>query len=227
MLCRLSINNRLKTLQICEEVNYMFYVFLEGSKYIMKKIFTIPFMVLILLTNVSALADADTLLPGPKDNGELYSQEHNQQEYCMAMNIYHEARGDNLAGKYAVADVVLNRVQDTRYPNTICEVVMEGPVKESWKTKQDPNLPDDQRVYNPVRNRCQFSWWCDGRDDTPYNLDRWRESQEIAYMIITYGNYRGIAEGATHYHATYVNPSWNKRMQHVGRIGEHLFFRSN
>lgn len=181
----------------------------------------------VLLLGIASAAAADTLMPGPKDPGELYNQKNNQQAYCLAMNIYHEARGDNLAGKYAVADVVINRVESTRYPNTVCEVVMQGPVRESWKTRQDPDLPDSERKYNPVRNKCQFSWWCDGRDDTPYNMDRWRESQEIAYMILVMGNYRGIAEGATHYHATYVNPNWNRNMQHVGRIGEHLFFRTN
>lgn len=188
--------------------------------------YVLSFCVFILMSIASAAA-GDTLMPGPKQPGELFSQQKNQQAYCMAMNIYHEARGDNLAGKYAVADVVINRVESTRYPNTVCDVVMQGPVRESWKTKQDPNLPDSERKYNPIRNMCQFSWWCDGRDDTPYNMDLWREAQEIAYMIFVLGNYRGIAEGATHYHATYVNPTWNRKMQHVGRIGEHLFFRSN
>lgn len=179
-----------------------------------------------VLVSLSAFAGADTLLPGPKSSGELYNQKNNQQAYCMAMNIYHEARGDNLAGKYAVADVVINRMHDDRYPNTICEVVMQGPVTESWKTRQDPNLPDSQRTYNPVRNKCQFSWYCDGKDDTPHNMDVWRESQEIAYNILQLEMYRGISEGATHYHATYVDPSWNRRMQHIGRIGDHLFFRA-
>ena len=58
---------------------------------------------------------------------------------CMALNIYYESRSDNLAGQYAVADVVLNRMQDNRYPNTVCEVIKQGPVKESWKTKKDPD----------------------------------------------------------------------------------------
>ena len=71
---------------------------------------------------------------------ELYTQENQPELYCLAQNIYFEAKSEPLAGQYAVADVVLNRVQDTRYPNTICEVVKEGPIKESWKTKQDPNL---------------------------------------------------------------------------------------
>ena len=68
----------------------------------------------------------------------------NESEHCMALNIYHEARSDNLAGKFAVGDVVLNRVYDTRYPNTICDVIYQGKHKPSWK---DPN------VLVPIRNQ--------------------------------------------------------------------------
>ena len=77
----------------------------------------------------------------------------------------------------------------------------------------------------PVRNKCQFSWWCDGKSDEPRDADAWLEAQEIAYLIMQLENFVGISEGSTHYHATYVNPDWNKKMQHVGRIGSHLFFR--
>lgn len=147
---------------------------------------------------------------------ELYNSQTLPQTYCLALNIYHEARSDNLAGKYAVSDVVLNRVKSTRYPNTICEVVRQGPVKPSWK---------DPSNMIPIRHKCQFSWYCDGKDDTPLDADAWLEAQEIAYLIVELDNFVGISEGATHYHATYVDPVWNKKMQHVGRIGSHLFFR--
>lgn len=157
--------------------------------------------------------------------GDILSQEKFEQELCMAENLYHEARGDNVAGMYAVADVVLNRVQDTRYPNTVCDVVRQGPVRESWKTRQDESLPDSERVYYPIRNQCQFSWFCDGKSDEVGDETAWALSQEIAYRIMNDGRYRGITEGATHYHATYVNPSWNREMTTVGRIGSHIFYR--
>lgn len=147
---------------------------------------------------------------------QLYTETSMPQEYCMALNIYHEARSDNLAGKYAVGDVVLNRVRDRRYPDTVCEVVYQAQMKPSWKN------PD---VLIPVRHRCQFSWYCDGKDDTPKDDVAWLEAQEIAYMLMHTQNFVGISEGSTHYHATYVDPIWNRRMQHVGRIGDHLFFR--
>lgn len=150
---------------------------------------------------------------------ELFSKESQPELHCLALNIYHEARADNIAGQYAVADVVLNRVHDDRWPNDICAVVKEGPVSKWWKEAKNKDVP--------IRHRCQFSWYCDGRDDTPFNKDAWRKSQEIAYKIHHLGVYRGISEGATHYHATYVNPKWNRNMQNNGRIGAHIFYRAN
>ena len=70
-------------------------------------------------------------------------------------------------------------------------------------------------------------WWCDGKKDHPNNEDRWVEAQTIAWSIIKWDKYRGLTEGATHYHATYVRPAWRKDrgMQLIGRIGAHIFYR--
>ena len=132
------------------------------------------------------------------------------QVQCMALNVYYEARGSNLADRAAVADVVLNRVNDSRYPDTVCGVVKQG--------LQDAN-------GNMLRNKCQFSWYCDGKHDRPQDEDRWVEAQSIAWNIVEEGKFRGITEGATHYHATYVNPRWASTLQLVGRIGAHIFYR--
>jgi N-acetylmuramoyl-L-alanine amidase len=140
----------------------------------------------------------------------LFSHENEPQAWCLAQNIYYEARGSNLADQAAVADVVLNRVKDSRYPNTICEVVQQG--------KQHAN-------GQMVRNRCQFSWYCDGKSDYPTNQEAWTAAQQTAYMMIYYQDFRGITEGATHYHADYVKPKWARGLQIVGRIGEHIFYR--
>lgn len=162
--------------------------------------------------------------------GELYNATSHPQEYCLALNIYYESRGDNLAGKAAVSDVVMNRVSSTAYPNTICEVVYQARWKESWKTKQYPDLDDSERVYIPIRHKCQFSWYCDGKsDDIPLGSENWVKAQMIAWDIMHNDGLRGITEGATHYHATYVAPAWSKdhRMDLVGRIGMHIFYRWN
>jgi spore germination cell wall hydrolase CwlJ-like protein len=155
----------------------------------------------------------------------LLSEEAFKQEICMAKNIYHEARSDNVAGMYAVADVVLNRVNDGRYPDTVCDVVYQGPVRESWKTRKDETLSEEDRVYYPVRNMCQFSWYCDGKKDDTNDETAWALAQEIAYKIMNDNKYKGITEGATHYHATYVNPEWAQDLNLVGRIGSHIFYR--
>lgn len=147
---------------------------------------------------------------------ELYSEEAHPQEYCLALNIYYESRGSNYADQVAVADVVMNRVEDTRYPNTICEVVKQGKQKPSWK---DPN----KMVM--VRDACQFSWYCDGKSDDPQDRNAWINAQQIAWFMIWDRKHRGITEGATHYHANYVSPRWAKDLQLVGRIGVHIFYR--
>lgn len=150
-----------------------------------------------------------------------------EQAMCMALNIYHESRSDNLAGQYAVADVVLNRVHDDRYPNTVCTVVKQAKVEESWKTKQDLDLKDEERIFNPIKHKCQFSWYCDGKSDEPNDETGWAQAQYVAGAILYSKKYRGITEGSTHYHATYVKPRWanDRGMNHIGRIGAHIYYR--
>jgi N-acetylmuramoyl-L-alanine amidase len=147
------------------------------------------------------------------------SLEYRSQDlHCLAMNVYHESRSENLAGKYAVADVVLNRVRDDRYPSDVCSVVYQGETKPSWK---------DPTILVPVRNRCQFSWYCDGKGDTATEVDAWEESVYVAYRMLHVGKFRGITEGATHYHTTYVNPYWAPSLQQVGTIVSHIFYRQD
>ena len=91
--------------------------------------------------------------PAPAQNFEL--EKLFPQVQCMALNVYYEARGSNLADRAAVADVVLNRVNDSRYPDTVCGVVKQGL----------QNADGSMR-----RNKCQFSWYCDGKADGRYLL---------------------------------------------------------
>jgi N-acetylmuramoyl-L-alanine amidase len=157
--------------------------------------------------------------------GELFTEERQPELYCLAQNIYFEAKSEPLAGQYAVADVVLNRVNDTRYPNTICEVVQEGPTRESWKTREQKDLAPKERIYYPIKHRCQFSWYCDGKADNVRDSDAWRIAQEVAFRIVEEKRMRGITEGATHYHADYVSPKWASKIQLVGSISTHIFYR--
>ncbi len=147
---------------------------------------------------------------------------------CMARNIYFESNNQSKAGQVAVARVVLNRVRDTRFPNTVCDVIYEGPVAESWKTRQHEDLAESERIYYPRRNRCQFSWYCDGKADVipkSQNNHAWRLAQDIAFDILVFNKYAGLVEGATHYHADYVNPKWSKTLTLITKIDDHIFYR--
>ena len=89
---------------------------------------------------------------------------------CLAENMYHEAKNQGTAGWSAVASVTFNRIRDNRFPNTVCEVVKQGPTRESWKTRL-LDIPDEERKYYPIRHRCQFSWYCDGKSDEIPSFD--------------------------------------------------------
>ena len=138
-----------------------------------------------------------------------------QELECLALNVYHESRSDNFAGRIAVADVVMNRVDSNLFPNTICEVVNQSVMRTNWKGNEVP-----------VRGMCHFSWFCDGLSDEPMETDSYEDAQIVAEMALR-GGWRGITEGATHYHATYVTPNWinDRGMVPVGRIGQHKFYR--
>jgi len=107
--------------------------------------------------------------------------------------------------------VVMNRVKDNRYPDNVCDVVTQGPTY-SWK-------PDF-----PVRHRCQFSWYCDGKSDKVKDEKAWQEAMRIAHGVY-YGNLDDFVEGATHYHATYVLPEWADSKTPIVQIGDHIFYR--
>ena len=130
---------------------------------------------------------------------------------CLALNTYHEAKNQSMIGQIATAQVVMNRVADKRYPSTVCEVVKQGPKYKG------SNVPD--------RHRCQFSWYCDGKDDMPKNEKAWKKAQDYAHLVL-YNRIRiDVTEGATHYHATYVKPAWAKTKTRTTRIEKHIFYR--
>ena len=98
-----------------------------------------------------------------------------EEARCLAENIYHEARNQGTAGWLAVAAVTMNRVIDNRFPNTICEVVFQAETKESWKTKSKKDILASERIFYPIRHRCQFSWYCDGKSDDINNVNVYME----------------------------------------------------
>ena len=123
----------------------------------------------------------------------LRASDANGDEYCLAQNIYFEAGNQPLAGKIAVAHVVMNRLDHYSYPGNICGVVYDAKWKENWKGNM-----------MPVRNQCQFSWYCDGKSDEPLDTKTFDECLIIARDIVD-GFYQDITEGATHYHLSLIH----------------------
>ncbi len=143
---------------------------------------------------------------------------------CLAENIYHEARNEPTAGMVAVGNVTMNRVGSKRFPNSICEVVHQGPHYESHKTRYDKDLPDNLRIYYPKKHRCQFSWYCDGLSDAIYNKRKFQHILELS-VEIRRRVYPDITDGATHYHADYVHPKWADVYKHTVTIDTHIFYK--
>ena len=179
---------------------------------------------LLLIFGLSVFAWLFFMVLAQAFDYNIVSQDDEPEAYCLAQNILFEASTEPMAGKIAVGLVVINRVNDSRYPSTICDVIKEGPIYESWKTRKDPNLADDERIYYPVKNRCQFSWYCDGKSDDIMPTENWYKSQIVALQLLD-GKYSGVIEGATHYHANWVSPLWRQELTFIGQIGDHLFYR--
>ena len=148
-----------------------------------------------------------------------------EEARCLAENIYHEARNQGTAGWLAVAAVTLNRVTDDRFPDSICGVVFQSETRESWRTK-GKDVPDIERVYYPVRHRCQFSWYCDGKPDDINQLGIYMDIMQFTKILLTSRVMMfDITDGATFYHADYVMPSWAKSKIKTIEIGDHIFYR--
>lgn len=135
---------------------------------------------------------------------------------CLQLNVYHEAGNQSRRGKEAVALVTLNRARTKHFPSTICGVVKQGSMATG-------------RVS---RNRCQFSWYCDGKSDFPnlkhpHEARAWKESGIVARNALE-GKIPDFLGRSTHYHATYVRPNWSSvptRYRLLTRVGDHKFYR--
>ncbi|MEL6679356.1 MAG: cell wall hydrolase [Pseudomonadota bacterium] len=122
---------------------------------------------------------------------------------CLTQALYFEARGESIAGQVAVAEVILNRVDDKRYPDTVCGVIRQGETR---------------------RNACQFSYMCDGKKEVIHDQTAWRHLGRIAHLMLE-GRPRILTDGATHYHATSVTPGWARRLTQTVWIDDHKFYR--
>jgi hypothetical protein len=132
----------------------------------------------------------------------VYSQ---KQQKCLAEGIYFESRGESEDGQAAVAQVILNRVRNPTYPDTICGVVYQNEKR---------------------RHKCQFSFACDGRAEIIKSQKNWKVAQRIGREVTDGTTWIDEVGDSTHYHANYVRPKWGRRMIKVDKIGAHIFYRT-
>lgn len=144
-----------------------------------------------------------------------------EQAYCLAQNIYYEARSEDIKGQFAVASVTLNRANDPRFPNTICGVVK-------------------QSAFSRISNRivCQFSWYCDadkkGKEIPVRNkdgsvnqvvVDQFQVASIVAITVLS-GSVEDNTNGATHFHNPQISqPEWRNNLQKTLRVGNHDFYK--
>lgn len=130
---------------------------------------------------------------------------HRRELTCLAMNVYYESRGEPLDGQYGVAEVTMNRVADPRYPNTVCEVVYQ----KRWD-------------YLRKRDVSAFSWT--EFDMVPHPQGPAWESAKVVARATLGGERQPMLDGAVHYHAVYIRPSWSAGRKPVAKIGRHVFY---
>ena len=161
---------------------------------------------IVQLTSPAPSAPAPAVDPWAAPPFVLHSSslaERKQAVNCLAAAVYFEAGTEPLEGQRAVAQVVLNRVRDRKFPGSVCGVVF-------------------QRAH---RHICQFSFVCDGSfRRRPPHAAQLAHARTVAEQALA-GRVTPEVGTATHYHATYVHPSWGRRLVKVDQIGAHIFYR--
>lgn len=122
---------------------------------------------------------------------------------CLTQALYFEARGEPLKGQFAVAEVILNRVDAPGYPNSVCGVVQQA-----------------------SRKGCQFSYICNGKSDRIRERDAYALAGKVAQLMLD-GGPRALTDGATHFHSRAVRPGWARQFARTTEIGKHLFYRAS
>lgn len=148
---------------------------------------------------------------------------------CLAKNIYHEARGESREGKIAVAHVTMNRVNSKRFPNTVCGVVHQAVYSTWWLEARGRKVP--------VRNKCQFSWYCDGKSDrirltnsdgkplVP-NVRAWSESQTVAMEVMLELVPDNTGGATFYYNPSLADPYWKHHFEKTVMVDNHKFMRA-
>lgn len=123
---------------------------------------------------------------------------------CLATAVYFEARSEPLLGQFAVAEVIVNRAESDRFPDTICGVVTQD--------------------LGPAPYDCQFSFYCDGKPEVMSEKAAWERAKAIARDVLNTPDAPDVSGGALFYHTTSVSPRWSRNMEVVASYGKHVFF---
>lgn len=164
------------------------------------------FLSSIILMLASINVDIHNIMP-IKASYQSLSKEAQKHVTCLAENIYFESAHEPVTGQMAVAFVTLNRVQTGNYASNICDVVTQK-----------------------TGNTCQFSWYCDStftsKTLTIKNTLLYNEILELSTnLFLNFERMTDVTNGATYYHADYVNPGWTK-LKKEKQIGRHIFYKS-
>ena len=143
---------------------------------------------------------------------KINAWDENGEVACLAEAIYFESGNQSDAGRLAVGHVVLNRQEMREYPNTICDVVHQAEYRENWKGNMIP-----------VKHRCQFSYFCDGKPEIIEDSKTWNESYMLATLLVN-GMY-DFTHGASHYHNDSVHPYWADHLYKTVTIDNHIFYK--
>ncbi|MEL6482245.1 MAG: cell wall hydrolase [Pseudomonadota bacterium] len=150
----------------------------------------------MMVADPSAVIDEEAL-------GRVEIGSRTDEWACLAEGLYFEARGEPIMGQIAVAEVILNRVDSRRYPDSVCDVLQQGAHR---------------------LNACQFSYNCDGQKETIGEKRAFEQVGRVAWLMLE-GRPRTLTGKATHYHATHVRPRWASKLVRTARIGDHIFYR--
>ena len=165
------------------------------------------------LTKLSGLVNYDRAYLSKASEKQFFSKgaldslrmpKMNRELKCLSEALYFEARGEQIEGQIAVADVIINRKNSNQFPSTICGVVSEGSHR---------------------RNACQFSYNCDGKLELIYDKKTYKRIVKLSSMILN-GAFSDVTNGATFFHASEVSPSWSKKFKKTRKIGRHIFYKN-
>lgn len=159
---------------------------------------------LVTVVPVAASATGGTAIHYNKD--WLMSQPRatgGSQWQCLSEALYFEARGETIKGQFAVAEVILNRVDSKKFPGSVCNVVNQGTGR---------------------KHACQFSYTCDGHPEHIGDQAAWDRVSRVAKLMLDGGS-RPLTKGATYYHTTAVSPKWSRQFDKTAKIGVHQFYK--